>query len=163
MSNECLIAEFEDRSSLETALEVLDKTHFDSDTYSVVTSSSDVDDSVLAAAKDIAANASPPADKTVGASTLAGGTLGAVLGTATMIGPMLVAGPLAGMAAGAAGGSLLSAVESWGVRKDVGGQYEDRVASGASLIIVGGEELKLAEAEKILKTCGPASLERFEK
>lgn len=162
MSNECLIAEFSDRSSLKTALDILHKADYDHDTYSLVTSASEVDDTVLAGAKDTT-QTSPPAEKTTGTSTLAGGTLGAVLGTATMIGPMLVAGPLAGMAAGAAGGGLLASIESWGVRKNVGHQYEDRVAGGASLIIVNGDELKLAEAERVLKTCGPTSLERFKK
>lgn len=160
MSKECLIAEFESRSSLQTALAVLRKAHFDPDAYSVVTSAGEVDDTMLADANQTNA-ASPPADKTVGASALAGGTLGTVLGTATMIGPMLVAGPLAGMAAGAAGGSLLASVESWGVQEDATGRYENRVASGASLIIVGDKELKVAEAERLLKTCDPASLERF--
>ncbi|WP_068264963.1 DUF1269 domain-containing protein [Rubripirellula obstinata] len=160
MSNECLIAEFTDPSSLETALEVLHRADYERDSYSVVTSANQVDDTVLADAKD-KTPASPPAEKTMGASTLVGGTLGGVLGTSTMIGPMLVAGPLAGMAAGAAGGSLLAAVESWGVRKDVGDQYENRVAGGASLIIVNGDEMKLSNAERMLQTCDPESLERF--
>lgn len=162
MSNECLIAEFSDRSSLQIALDVLHKADYDPGSYSFVTSASEVDDTVLADAKQ-RNTASPPSEKTMGASTLAGGMLGTVLGTTTMIGPMLVAGPLAGMAAGAAGGSLLSAVESWGIRKNVGALYEARVEDGASLIIVNGDELGLAEAERMLKTCDPVTLERFKK
>lgn len=160
MSNECLIAEFPDRESLSTALQVLRKADFGDDDFSLVTQSDEVDQTKLDAAIDTTP-ASPPTGKTMEASTLAGGTLGAVLGTATMMGPMLVAGPIAGMAAGVFGGSLLSAVESWGVKHDVAEDYEKKVSAGSSLIVVNGNDLKLAEAERVLKTCGPASLEKF--
>ncbi len=160
MSTHCVIAEFTDRRSTEIAIEVLNKSHYTDDCVSVVTQANDVEDTFADEAKG-KAPASPPGEKTTAASTLAGGTLGAVLGTATMMGPMLVAGPLIGMAAGAVGGSLLSAVEGFGVRQDVGRRYEDKVAGGSCLIIVTGDQLKVSEAERILKTCGPESLESF--
>lgn len=160
MSTQCLIAEFSDRQSLETAIEVLDQAHYTNDNVSVVTQADEVQDTLVDDAKDMTP-ASPPGEKTTAASTLAGGTLGAVLGTATMMGPMLVAGPIVGMAAGAVGGGVLSAVESFGVRHDVGQQYESKVARGSRLVIVTGDELRVNEAERMLQTCGPESLETF--
>ncbi|SRR6056297_3591661 len=160
MTQECLIAEFADRSSFETAIEVLRKGNFRQDDFSVVTTAEDVDDAVAPSAKTTTDD-SPPAEETTGTSILVGGTLGGVLGTATMIGPLLLAGPIVGMAAGAVGGGLLSAVQSWGVRHDVALDYEQRVADGSRLIIVNGDELKVSEAERMMKTCDPTSLNRF--
>lgn len=160
MSTECLIAEFSNRESFETAIEVLDQAHYTGDSVSTVTHADQVENTLVDNAKDTTP-VSPPGEKTTAASTLAGGTLGAVLGTATMMGPMLVAGPLAGMAIGAAGGSVLSSVESFGVRHDVGQRYEAKVENGSRLVIVTGDELKVNEAERVLKTCGPKSLETF--
>lgn len=160
MSHECVIAEFSDRSSLKTAIEILKKADFESGDYSVVTKASDVNETSLHTAEDTAPSA-PPAEQTMGASTLMGGTLGAVLGTATMIGPMLVAGPLAGMAVGAVGGSFLSAVENWGVNHGVGEDYERKVEAGSCLIVIGGDDLKTSKAERLLMTAGPSSLKKF--
>lgn len=160
MSNDCLIAEFNDHPSLEIAMEVFSQGNYDTDMISIVTSAAEVDDTVLTNAKN-PNPMSPPVEKTTGVSAFAGATLGTLLGTATMVGPMLIAGPLAGLAVGAVGGGLLSAVESWGVESDVGQRYQDRVAGGSSLMIVKGDAVKLAEAERMLQTCDPASLRRF--
>ncbi|QDT07038.1 hypothetical protein K227x_54630 [Rubripirellula lacrimiformis] len=161
MPQECLIAEFTDVTSFRTALEVLEKSQFSERDVSLVTKSDQVSESVIGDTKDTKP-ASPPAGKTTGAATIAGGTLGAMLGTATLMGPMLVAGPLIGMAAGAAGGSVLSAIESWGVHRDVGKGYEERVRNGSQLIVLTGKDIDLSEGEQLLKTCGPKSLERFQ-
>ncbi|TWT49324.1 hypothetical protein Pla22_45180 [Rubripirellula amarantea] len=161
MSQECLIAEFSDTTSFHTALEALEKSKFTKDDISIVTNADELSDSAIGDSKD-PKSASPPTGKTTGAATLAGGTVGAMLGTATMMGPLLVAGPLIGMAAGAAGGSVLAAIESWGVRSDVGEQFEHRVRSGSRLILLTGSDVDLSEGEQILKTCGPKALERFQ-
>jgi len=161
MSDQCLIAEFSDRSSFETALDVLDKAHYTDEHVSVVTRADEVEHTLAGAATDTPPE-SPPGGKTTAATTLAGGTLGAFLGTATMMGPMLVAGPILGMAAGAFGGILLSNVESFGVKRNVGRQYETKVAHGSCLVIVTGDDFEINDAARVLKTCGPVSLERFQ-
>lgn len=160
MSDECLIAEFRDQQSFHNALEVLEKSDYPTDQISVITSADEVEGSRADDAVDTSTS-SPPTEKTTAASTVTGGTLGAVLGTATMVGPMLIAGPIIGMAAGAVGGSLLSTVESWGVQKDVGDQYEARVRKGAKLILLSGDSVRLDRGQRMLKTCGPASMDRF--
>ncbi|MGB7327329.1 MAG: DUF1269 domain-containing protein [Rubripirellula sp.] len=160
METQCLIAEFKNEQDFRTAIEVLEKAHFSPDEVSTVTHS---DNESLIELNQVTDEelASPPAEKTTATTTLVGGTLGAALGTMTLIGPMLVAGPLLGMAAGAVGGSMLSAVESWGVDHGVAQDYESKVRDGALLIIVTGDQNRLAIANRILKTTGPGSLETY--
>ncbi len=160
MSQECLIAEFSDAASFQTALQVLEKSHYAKGDISIVTKAEEVPNSAIDDSEDTTPD-SPPTGKTTGATTLAGGTLGAMLGTATLIGPLMVAGPILGMAVGAVGGSALSAIESWGVRNDIGKQYEERVRRGSRLIILTGDDVELTEGEQMLKTCGPQPMERY--
>ncbi|SMP66993.1 Protein of unknown function [Neorhodopirellula lusitana] len=161
MSSECLIAEFSDYSSFQTALQVLEKSNYTDQHVSVVTQSEEVAGSTIDDRQG-ANSVSPPSGKTTGAATLAGGTLGAMLGSATLMGPLIVAGPLLGMAAGAAGGSVLSSIDSWGVDGDTGEQFAERVRKGSRLIILTGNDARLSEGERLLQTCDPKSLERFE-
>ncbi|PAY18677.1 DUF1269 domain-containing protein [Rhodopirellula sp. SM50] len=162
MTQNCLIAEFNNEEDFQTALEVLDKAHFTQDEVSIVRHADDDSLSKLDSAKD-KTPVSPSSEKTAAASTLAGGTLGAALGTMTLMGPMLVAGPIVGMTAGAVGGGLLGAVESWGVDDRVAESYEAKVRDGARLLIVTGDDIRLADAASMLKTTGPASLETFQR
>jgi len=155
----CLIAEYPTREKFSTALEVLNTSDFTQSEVSTVLHSSD-HPSELRNVEDTTPG-SPPAEKTMAASTVAGGTLGAAVGAMTMVGPLLVAGPILGMAAGAIGGSLLSLVESWGVEPDVANDYEEKVRSGSCLVIVSGDEMRLREAEQLLMTVGPASINHF--
>ncbi|MFG0288192.1 MAG: DUF1269 domain-containing protein [Rhodopirellula sp. JB044] len=160
MSNECLVAEFSNAESLNLALEVLEKAGYSRDQVSIVSTPDQVERYVP---HDSGSNVdAPPAEKTTGASTLAGGAVGAILGAGTMIGPLLVAGPIVGMAVGAAGGGLLSAVGSLSISKDDASRYERNVATGASLVVVMDDSIKLNDAERGLKTCDPVSLERYD-
>ncbi|TWU51265.1 DUF1269 domain-containing protein [Rubripirellula reticaptiva] len=160
MDNHYLIAEFKNRSDFQTAIEVLEKAHFNQEEVSTVVHA---DDESLAGlnATTVKSAASPSRQETAATTTLVGGTLGAALGTMTMMGPMLVAGPLFGVAAGVVGGSVLGAVESWGVDRDVAGDYEAKVRDGALLIIVSGDLNRVSVASRLLKTAGPASLGTF--
>lgn len=160
MSEHCLIAEFSDQKTFATALEVLDRSDVPPESVSVVTQSEEVPDSAPSDSFDTDA-ASPPGEQTTAATTLIGGTLGGVLGTATLMGPLLVAGPIAGMAAGAVGGSLLSAVRSYGVDRDASDQYQSRVGDGSRLVVVTGNDVELSKVERVLQTCGPISLKEF--
>lgn len=86
----------------------------------------------------------------------------APIAAATMIDPFIVAGPLLGMAVGAAVGGLLKSTSEWGVDLDATKDYERRVREGAVLIIVHSENrVSLDEAEAVLKTIGPDSIRRF--
>jgi uncharacterized membrane protein len=97
----------------------------------------------------------PPKGKTVGISTVAGGVLGGVLGTMSAVGPLLVAGPLVGLIAGAAGGGILASIQDWGVDPEVVENYEQAVRDGADLIVVSGDEERIRHAANSLKTTRP--------
>ncbi|GAA5505806.1 DUF1269 domain-containing protein [Novipirellula caenicola] len=162
MSEKCLIAEFNNSEKFRTAIEVLETADFTTEEVSIVTHASDENLSELRQATETN-ESGLSAEKTTAASTLAGGTLGAALGTMTMIGPMLVAGPIVGMAAGAVGGSLMSAVSRWGIEHDVAAQYEAKVRDGSVLVIVTGDAIRVNEAAAMLRTVPPTSLEQFDK
>ena len=161
MEMNCLIAEFENKESFQTAIRVLEASRFTPDEVSFVTRNTDEDRELLHTATDHDKQSVPAPEKTTAAATLVGGTLGAALGTMSMIGPFFVAGPILGMAAGAVGGSLLSSVEGSGVARNVATRYEKKVNDGSMLIIVMGDRIRLDEANNALETTGPTSLERF--
>jgi len=155
-----LIAQFDSLDELKTALQVLDTDDFTAEEVSIVTTVADLQQNELQGI-ETSAEDSPPSTQTVAVSTIAGGTLGAALGTMTMVGPLLVAGPLAGMVAGAVGGGILNAINRWGVREDLAAHYENAIRDGGALLIVLGDEIRLDDAERLLKTIAPESMERF--
>ncbi|QEF97623.1 hypothetical protein Mal15_16640 [Stieleria maiorica] len=162
MDQNCLIAEYTNERDFQIAIEVLEKAHYTQDEVSIV---KHADDSRLAEIEE-AEDKTPTSmsgEKAAAAGTIAGGTLGAALGTMTLIGPLLVAGPLLGMAAGAVGGGLVGTVKSWGVDDEVAASYEAKVRDGAMLLIVTTNDLRLKGAEQILKTTGPDSLEMYDR
>lgn len=103
---------------------------------------------------------------------LVGGTLGAALGIATVvgmipvIGPIFAAGPIvtalgvggaigttaAGALTGAAAGGLVGALVAWGASETVAKDYEKRVLAGDVLVAVHAEKDK--NVAVLLKECG---------
>ncbi len=154
----CLVAAFHNDEHFRTAIEVLEKGHFTPDEVSIVIHAGDKTLYDLSAGKDTDSDASS-SGITAAASTVAGGTLGVTLGTMTMVGPLLVAGPIFGMAAGAVGGGLLNAFQKWGVDREVAEDYTVTVRNGGKLLIITGDDIRLADAKQMLKTAGPDSLE----
>lgn len=160
IETECLIAQFESIPRLNVALEALDKDGFEASEVSTVTSTEELHSSQAEDATDTEAE-SAPGDKATATTVLFGGTLGATLGAVSAVGPLLIAGPLAGLAIGALGGSLMSAMEGWGVDYDVASKYEQAVIDGAALVIVTTNPIRIAEAENLLQTIDPQSLKRY--
>lgn len=160
-SNQCLIAEYESLSAAAVGLRVLETADFTDQTVSVVTRAHDESLAEIDRLRSRESD-SPATTKSTGVGGLVGGALGAALGTMTMVGPLIVAGPLLGLAAGAGTGAALSQTERWGVDHDVIHRYEDRVAAGSVLVLVTDEPLRVGEAERLLKTTDPQSLDRFD-
>ncbi|PHQ32915.1 DUF1269 domain-containing protein [Rhodopirellula bahusiensis] len=161
MGHQCLVAEYATREKLAVAVEALQKDGYGADDFSVVTPSDQSHDVANEGASNDRAS-SPPAEKTTGAATLAGGAIGALLAAPTMIGPFLVAGPIAGMAAGAVGGGLLASMKTWGLDDKASANYETNLNSGSSLIVIEGDKAKLNAAAQTLQTCDPVSIDRYE-
>lgn len=163
----CLIAEYETTVAAKVALEALEREHFTLENVSVVSSASDSaaerlhdlheDDSEQATA------ISAPEGRSTSLGMLIGGTLAAPIAAGTMVGPFIIAGPLVGMALGAAIGRLFGGMEQWGVARDVSADYEQRVKSGAVLVIVHhGDSTRLQQADEVLQSTDPESLEKYE-
>ena len=105
---------------------------------------------------------SPPTAGSVAVGAMTGAALTTPLTVSTLIGPFMLVGPLAGIAAGAALGGLLSRTDRWGVDHDVATDYEQRAAEGSVLVIVSHEDrIRLDDAVRSLKTSTHRSIERY--
>jgi len=164
---ECVVAEFSTRAGARLALEVLERNHYTVDHVSVVSSMGDLDASAPGEAIDenveaeIPSLAPQPDGQSVGLGVLLGGTLATPFAIGTMIGPFLLAGPLIGMGLGAAFGALLSSQSEDASAEVI--RYQDRIQAGSILIVVTEDhDIGLNEAEELLATTNPASMQRFE-
>jgi hypothetical protein len=165
---ECVVAEFRTRPDAKLALEVLMRNHYTRENVSVVMRADDPtaenldefrDEEGISAA-DVEVNA--PDGRSVGLGMLLGGAVSAPLAIGTMIGPFIIAGPIVGMGIGAALGALFGSLEQDDTAEDEP-SYEDRVKAGSILVIVTQDEMiGLNEAEAVLATTNPKTMERFE-
>lgn len=161
-ADRCLIAEYDSFPAAVVGLKVLETDGFTSDTVSVVTRGDDPALHELDEMVDRTSD-SPPLGKSTGVGGLVGGSLGVALGAMSMVGPLMVAGPLVGLAAGAGTGAALSQTERWGVEEDVIKGYEAKIADGAVLVLIADESMRLDDARRLLKTTDVRGLERFGK
>jgi len=165
---ECVVAEFRTRAGAKLALEVLERNHYTIENVSVIMHGDDPpadklddfrDDGAIPADQ---AKAAAPDSRSVGLGMLLGGTIAAPLALGTMIGPFFLVGPLVGMGIGAAFGGMFSSHQG-GDSSEEGPSYEERVKAGAILIVVTPDEkVGLNEAEAVLATTNPKTMERFE-
>lgn len=159
MHGEMLVAEYASPEDASVGLEVLEKEGFTTESVSVVSrqegSTEEIED-----LHDRRGQHSS-GEKTTGLGALIGGVVATPIAVTTMIGPFLIAGPLAGMAAGAVVGGLAGNARSWGADETMSERYEKRVANGGVLVIVHDRSARLAEAKRGLKTTNHISLEEF--
>jgi uncharacterized membrane protein len=100
-----------------------------------------------------------------GATT--GGTVGGLIGLAAGvgalaipgIGPVLAAGPIAGLLSGAATGGIAGGLVDWGIPAERGRFYEDKVKQGNLMVTVRCDHGKIDEANKILHDFGGKDIE----
>ncbi len=156
----CVVAEFDSMSKAKVALEVLELNDFKSDAVSLVWRGHE--DAIQQIDQDEQGHREP---HEVEHSMELGAALGAFcttyLSIATLMVPIMIAGPLAGLAAGAAAGGLLAETKKWGIHEHAVKRYEQRVADGSVLVIVTSTPLRLKEAEQLLKTTRPDTLEQY--
>ncbi len=181
MQAACLVAEYESHGAAKVGLEVLRKSDFHTDAVSVAWKGH-----TRALGKVDRRGVS---DKQVGVerSMEIGAGIGALVGTplaiGSVMGPIMVAGPLAALVGGAALGAVMSEagqssanseyadrVDSrglyamanhYGINSHSAAHYEQRINDGAILLIVTSTSPRLDEAQRSLKTTGPVSLQRF--
>jgi hypothetical protein len=91
-----------------------------------------------------------------------GGVLGSIAGLAVGagalvipgIGPLIAAGPIAGLLSGAAVGGIAGGLIDWGVPADVSRRFEEDVKQGKTLVSVHASSPKLDDAANILRRHG---------
>ncbi|MBP7332564.1 MAG: hypothetical protein KBA08_09750 [Firmicutes bacterium] len=124
--------------------------------------------SILAADKDNAGNKAREDDGmnlTSGVTTggVLGGLAGLGLGAGALaipgIGPIIAAGPIAGIVSGALTGGVAGGLVDWGIPADRGRFYEDKVKEGKVLASVRTDENKINSAADILRRNGARDVE----
>jgi hypothetical protein len=99
-------------------------------------------------------NTEQNAARGAGVGGLVGLLLGAPLLAIPGVGPVLLAGPIATGMTGAIVGGFLGSMTGWGVHSDHIRDYEDLVKQGALLVVVNGDPVQLAAANRILEGTG---------
>jgi uncharacterized membrane protein len=163
----CLVAEYVTVAKAQLGLQILTNLGFESDAVSVVSS---VDSGTM---DHVALKEDDPEDvhdskhprelsKSVEMGALVASAALAPVFLGSMIGPLMIAGPLVALFAGATAGGLMDETLRWGIHKHAAKDYEQKIKDGSILLIVTSTPPRLDEASASLKTTGPESLERFE-
>ena len=104
---------------------------------------------------------------TVADGTTTGGVLGGLAGLALGagalavpgLGPIIAAGPIAGLISGAATGGVAGGLIDWGIPEERGRYYEGEVKKGRILAVVRAHEQKVGNAATIMRKNGAKDVE----
>ncbi len=99
---------------------------------------------------------------TVADGVATGGVLGGLGGLAVGagalvipgLGPLIAAGPIAGLLSGAATGGIAGGLVDWGIPEEEGRQYEEELKQNKVMVAVNSSEDNISEAENVLKNHG---------
>jgi uncharacterized membrane protein len=87
-----------------------------------------------------------------------GGLTGLAVGAGALVipglGPLIAAGPIAGLLSGAATGGVGGALVDWGVPKAEGQRYEEDIRQGKIIVAVECSEKKADKCQEILSSKG---------
>jgi len=127
--------------------------------------------SILAADKNKAGAKAEDKPMAGGGSVASGVTTGGVLGglaglglgagalAIPGIGPLIAAGPIAGLLSGAFTGGIAGGLIDWGIPAERGKFYEGKVREGKILTSVRSDEAKIMDAASILRKNGARDVE----
>lgn len=109
--------------------------------------------------------------ETVADGVATGGVLGGLGGLAIGagalaipgLGPLIVAGPIAGLLSGAAGGGVAGGLVDWGIPEEEGRRYEEEIKRNKIIVAVNSSEDNIDEAENILKNHGASEVKVHDK
>ncbi|WP_418790303.1 general stress protein [Phosphitispora sp. TUW77] len=99
--------------------------------------------------------------------TAAGGMLGGIaglaLGAGAMaipgLGPVIAAGPIAGLFSGAATGGIAGGLTDWGIPEDRGNYYEGKLKEGNIVAAIKTDDNKVSTAASVLRSHGAQDVE----
>lgn len=87
-----------------------------------------------------------------------GGLTGLAIGAGALavpgLGPLIAAGPIAGVLSGAATGGLAGSLIDWGIPEQEGRRYEEDVRQGKTLVSVRSDEPRADQAASVLRDYG---------
>jgi len=109
--------------------------------------------------------------ETVADGVATGGVLGGLGGLAVGagalvipgLGPLIAAGPIAGLLSGAAGGGVAGGLVDWGIPEEEGRRYEEEIKQNKIIVAVNSSEDNIDEAENILKNHGASEVKVHDK
>lgn len=92
-----------------------------------------------------------------------GGVAGLALGVGALaipgFGPLIAAGPIAGMLSGAATGGIAGGLADYGIPAEKGREYEDRIRQGKMLVSVKADDNYADQASQALRQAGGENVE----
>jgi len=99
----------------------------------------------------------------VSAGSVLGGLAGLAMGAGALVipgvGPIVAAGPIAGLLSGAATGGIAGGLIDWGIPSERGKYYEGKVKEGKILASVRTDETKINDAARIMRENGAHDVE----
>jgi uncharacterized membrane protein len=94
-----------------------------------------------------------------------GGVAGLALGAGALfipgIGPLIAAGPIAGLLTGAATGGIAGGLIDWGIPAEESHHYEEDVKEGMTLVAVHSSGPKLDDAARVLRQHGAHDVKTY--
>jgi hypothetical protein len=162
MSDECVVAVFDNRDHAQLAVHILDRGDFPTTQVSLVTKGIEGQPEVV---EHFELGDDSLHDLAVGAGL--GAVLGVLAGIAVTVvsglGAIFLAGPIGGGIVGAAAGAFLGGLGGWGVHQEQIRHYEKLVTEGKVLVIAHGNPLELVEAHRMVKETDPMELHVYAK
>ncbi|MFO7152306.1 MAG: general stress protein [Bacillota bacterium] len=152
-----VIGVFENREQAEKAVDELRDSGFDTNEISVVAKGGQQRN-----ANEDGMNMDSVADGTTAGGIL-GGLAGLALGAGALaipgLGPIVAAGPIAGMLSGAATGGIAGGLLDWGIPEERGRHYEEEVKKGKILAAIRTSDQKVQKAAEIMRQNGAKDVE----
>lgn len=155
-----VIGVFDSRDQAEKAVNEMRESGFDTNEISIVAKDT----------RGAETNENQDADMDLGGigdGTTAGGAIGGLAGLALGagalaipgLGPVIAAGPIAGLLSGAATGGIAGGLIDWGLPEERGQHYEEEVKKGSILAAVRTEEQNINDAANTMRSWGARDVE----
>jgi len=162
MSEECVIAVFDDLEHAQEAVHIIDRGGFPSKQVSLVTRGTKEQPEIV---EDLKMGDDSARDAAAGAGL--GAIAGILAGVAVMVvsglGVVFLVGPIGGGIVGAVAGAFLGGLSGWGVHDEQIRHYEHLVQEGKILVIAHGNPLEIVDADRMLKGANPSELHVYAK
>ncbi|HQE05153.1 MAG: general stress protein [Tepidanaerobacteraceae bacterium] len=150
-----VVGVFDSRDQAERAVAELRQSGFDTNEISIVAKEQQGQDTQADTTMGMGMG-------TVADGTTTGGVLGGLAGLAMGagalaipgLGPVIAAGPIAGLLSGAATGGIAGGLIDWGIPEEQGRKYEEEVKKGKILAAVRAHEGKVDAAAEIFRRNG---------